>query len=102
MIINNLHYDRDGKHPIDHFDIEQGIHRTWSIVDDIKDIYYAMEDMTEDELMNALIGLAELSDVRFKNLWETYEQYLSNMHQQKLKEKEECLSTSSTLKQMDY
>ena len=102
MRIGNIFYDCNGKNPIDHFDIEQGIQRCWTVVDDIKDIYYAMDDLSEDELMNALIGLAELSDVRFKNLWETYEQYLSNMHQQKLKEKEECLSTSSTLKQMDY
>jgi len=101
MKINNIYYDRDGKYPIDSSDIEQGIHRTWSIVDDIKDIYYSMEDMTEDELMNTLIGLAELADIRFKNLFETYEQYISNIYQQKLKEKEQCQNISLTSRLMD-
>ena len=102
MRIGNIFYDRDGKNPIDHFDIEQGIQRCWTVVDDIKDIYYGMEHMSEDDLMNTLIGLAELADIRFKNLFETYEQYISNMYQQKLKEKEECQNISLTSRLMDY
>ena len=71
------------------------------ILQRLSNIVQELEDI-DDELMNALIGLAELSDVRFKNLWETYERYLSNIHQQKLKEKEECQNISLTSRLMDY
>lgn len=55
-------------------DLETYVMKAWQTVDDINDIYYATETMSEDEIQNALLGLRQISTIRFENLWRVLEQ----------------------------
>ena len=57
-------------------DLEDKIMAAWQTISDIDLVYYAMEDMTEDERMNAILGLKELGEARFKDLWRVFEQFV--------------------------
>ena len=57
-------------------DLEDKIMAAWQTISDIDLVYYAMEDMTEDERMNAMLGLKELGEARFKDLWRVFEQFV--------------------------
>lgn len=56
------------------FDLESRIQECWAVVDDIKIVYHC-ESLyeNEDEMMNALLGLFTLYDIKFNNLWNEYE-----------------------------
>ena len=59
----------------DRFDMEQAIMNCWNIVEDIK-LISRMNDirpLTEDELMNALLGLETLYDFKFQVLFKTFD-----------------------------
>lgn len=58
----------------DRFDLEQQIMKCWSITEDIENLYYASETMTEDELQNYLLGLKAIYEVKFNKLWNTFEE----------------------------
>lgn len=55
-------------------DLETYVMKAWQTVDDINDIYHATETMSEDEIQNALLGLHQISNIRFENLWRVLEQ----------------------------
>jgi len=57
----------------DRFDLEQEIMECWNVVKDIQNLYYASEDMTEDQLQNYLLGLEAIYEVKFNKLWNTFE-----------------------------
>lgn len=66
---------------IDRFDLEQDIMNCWQVVDDLKAFskrYLDGKQMTEDEVSNILIGLYSLYQVKFENLFETFEQCIKN------------------------
>lgn len=56
------------------FDLESRIQECWAVVDDIKLVYHC-ENLYEDddEMMNALLGLFTLYEIKFNNLWSEYE-----------------------------
>jgi hypothetical protein len=60
------------------FDVEQGILNCWNIIDDIKLIYETVgnKGMSEDELMNTLIGLESLYKMKFEKLFDDFEQLM--------------------------
>jgi hypothetical protein len=60
------------------FELEQGILNCWNVVEDMEVLAQAVGDrgMTEDELMNALIGLKTIYHLKFQSLFETFEQSL--------------------------
>lgn len=64
----------------DRFDMEQAIMNCWNIVEDIK-LISRMNDirpLTEDELMNALLGLETLYHFKFEVLFNGFERMIQN------------------------
>ena len=78
MISNGLHYNVDTNKPIDRFDLEEAIMKAWQTSDDLKLIYKEVDGMDADKIINVLIGLHQLNEMRFNKLWDTYEQVLQN------------------------
>jgi hypothetical protein len=64
----------------DRFDFEQGIMNCWNIVEDIKLISQMrdMRELSEDELMNALLGLETLYQFKFEVLFNGFERMIRN------------------------
>jgi hypothetical protein len=77
MIINGVHMNTQGKR-VDRFDLEQGIMEAWHIVDDLKLLVNRLEYMDEDQVFCALHGIEIFADMRFEELWKTFENCVSN------------------------
>ena len=77
MKINGIHMNDRGK-PVDRFDLEEAIMNAWRTSDDIKAFYNSSEYMDEDQVMNALMGLEIFAEMRFNELWNTFEKCISN------------------------
>ncbi len=60
---------------IDRFDLEEQIMDCWGVVDDIKTVYSASDgrEVSEDEMMNALLGIQTLYQMKFEKLYHTFE-----------------------------
>ena len=61
----------------DRFDLEQGIMKCWNVTEDIDLIYRNVLDgpeMTTDEISNALLGIKTLYEMKFNELFNTFEQ----------------------------
>ena len=78
MKIDGLHYDVYGDRPIDRFDLEEKIMNAWKLSDDIKLLFKSAERMDTDQMMSALDGLQIFADMRFEELWDTFEKCTSN------------------------
>jgi hypothetical protein len=66
---------------IDRFDLEQDIMNCWQVVDDIKILTKRYLDgpvMSQDEVANVLIGLEALYQIKFEQLFGTFEQCIKN------------------------
>jgi hypothetical protein len=66
---------------IDRFDLEQDIMNCWQVVDDIKTLTKRYLDgpvMSQDEVSNVLIGLEALYQMKFEQLFGTFEQCIKN------------------------
>ena len=59
-----------------YIDLETYIMKAWQTSEDLNAIIHAMEDMTEDEQANALLGIYTLNEVRMKDLWRVFEQFV--------------------------
>ena len=77
MKIKGIHMNARGT-PVDRFDLEDAIMKAWRTSDDIKAFYTSAENMNEDQVINALIGLEIFAEMRFNELWNTFEQCISN------------------------
>jgi hypothetical protein len=63
----------------DRFDLEEQMMDCWRVTDDIETIYAAVMDddnLTKDNIANALLGLHELYELKFSKLNSIYEQLL--------------------------
>jgi len=78
MKIDGLHYDVYGSRPIDRFDLEEKIMNAWKLSDDIKLLFKSAERMDTDQMMSALDGLQIFADMRFEELWDTFEKCTEN------------------------
>ena len=62
------------------YDLEQPIMDCWSVCDDLETMYQQIGDgerePTQDELINALIGMRQLYQWKFEQLFYKYEQVL--------------------------
>lgn len=60
---------------VDRFDLEQHIMSCWNVCEDIKVVYsqYDHKSPSEDEMMNLLIGLEQLYQLKFQQLFDTFE-----------------------------
>jgi len=65
-------------------DLEQQIMNCWNVVEDMK-VYLAADHIEDDRVMNFLIGMAELYEVKFQNLWNAYEAFLQEYYSNKKK-----------------
>jgi hypothetical protein len=59
----------------DSFELEQAIMNCWHVVDDIKTVTGHVGRMSQDELMNVLIGLSTLYQLKFEDLFSEFERY---------------------------
>ena len=59
--------------PLDRFDLEQQLLECWRITDDIKTVLKITEAEDIDRTQNALIGLQEIYEQKFNDLWDTFE-----------------------------
>lgn len=82
MIINNIYCDFEGR-PIDKGTLEDKITQVGQTVEDIRCLYYSMENMDEDQIMNALLGLEIFAKMRTDELWECFKQVNHNEGQHK-------------------
>jgi hypothetical protein len=57
------------------FELEQAILDAWHVVDDIDTVYHHSDHRNEDQLMNLLLGIKELYQLKFEKLFDTFEQY---------------------------
>ncbi len=61
----------------DRFDFEQQLLDCWNITKDIKTVYEGICDssppMNEDQIVNALMGLETLYELKFNKLWSMFE-----------------------------
>jgi hypothetical protein len=62
------------------YDLEQPIMDCWSVCDDLETMYRQIgdgeRDPTQDELINALIGMRQLYQWKFEQLFDKYEQVI--------------------------
>lgn len=65
---------------VDRFNLEQEIMDCWGVVDDIKTIYSAGDSrpISEDEMLNALIGLQTIYQMKFEKLHKTFTNLVEN------------------------
>ena len=71
------------------FDLEQEIMKAWHVVDDIELLYeyfgddkcfYGMDAAHADAIMNCMLGLKSVYDVRFNKLFKAFEQVTKEYH----------------------
>jgi hypothetical protein len=64
------------------FDLEQRILNCWQVVDDLKTVYTYHSDnkSLDDDLANVLIGLQYLYQLKFEQLFKTFEDYIMAIH----------------------
>lgn len=80
------------------FDLEQQIMECWGVVDDLDLLYYHLGDdpkfagldaKAEDEMMNLLLGLKSIYQLKFDRMWKNFEEVCRIYHQnRKIAEKE--------------
>jgi hypothetical protein len=58
------------------FDLEQQITECWGIVDDLDYVLQAIESKDEDRMMNIVIGLKDLYNLKFERTFSTFEKML--------------------------
>jgi hypothetical protein len=66
----------------DRFTFEQQIMNCWNVVDDIKSLnkQYSEHSMTRDEVENYLLGLETIYQVKFEQMFATFEQLIKEKH----------------------
>jgi len=58
----------------DRFTLEEKIMSCWRVIDDLKTLGNVYDrEHTEDEILNILIGITDLYDQRFNELFDTFE-----------------------------
>lgn len=59
------------------FVLEQRILSCWNVIDDIKVVRAAIADnrLTKDQMENVLLGLEELYELKFQQVYHTFEEY---------------------------
>lgn len=60
------------------FELEQNILDAWHVVDDISTVYSRVDTLNQDEIMNLLLGLKSLYQIKFEKLFESFERYRSS------------------------
>ena len=64
------------------FDLEERIMDCWNVVSDVDAVYGAVmdRDLSRDELANLLLGIKSMYDLKFYNLFSTFEKMIREQH----------------------
>ena len=62
----------------DTFELEQAIMNCWHVVDDIKTVTNHAGRLSQDDLLNALIGMSTVYQLKFEDLFAQFEQYTTD------------------------
>ena len=64
------------------FDLEQQILGAWRVTEDVKLILDTLQNrnMTQDEIANLLLGVVSLYELKFDQLFRTFEAHLSDYY----------------------
>ncbi len=86
----------------DRFDFEQQILKCWNVTDDIREVSefiseYPSADFTKDRAVNALVGVAELYELKFNKLWDLFEDVHMNLVRENKMLNEECAAMREQL-----
>ena len=84
---------------MDRFDFEQQIQKCWLITDDMYDLAGAVleNDLSHDQITNALLGLREINEIRFNKLWELFEDVHMSLVRENRMLNEECAALRNQL-----
>jgi hypothetical protein len=66
-------------------ELEQRIMECWNVVEDIKAVHTAHQDLHElsvDEMANTLMGIQHLYQIKFELLFDTFEKHLKATHEE--------------------
>jgi len=77
MMINNMHVD-DRYVPVGMNTLHDALMSAWHTVDALRSLITSPENMNEDQMMNALLGLEIFADMRLQELFDTYENVIHN------------------------
>ena len=70
---------------VDRFDLEQQILKCWNVTEDVDLLHRTLLDgpreMTTDEISNALLGIQTLYEMKFNELFNTFEKLV---HEKKI------------------
>jgi hypothetical protein len=77
MIVHGKYVDLDGN-PIGRSDLDKKVDNVLQTAEDIRCLYYASENMDEDQMANALLGLEIFARMRAEELIECVKQVNHN------------------------
>ena len=67
---------------MDRYDLEEAMGEMLSTQNDIETLIYAIGDSpikhTEDQLLNMLIGMKQLNEIRYQKMWGIFEQLIKD------------------------
>lgn len=63
---------------VDRFKFEEQLMQCWKVVDDINVIYkqFDYSDLSQDEIQNALLGLVTIYEMKFQQMFDTFEKLI--------------------------
>lgn len=64
------------------FDLEQDILNCWRVTDDLDLLFKGVmeEELTKDQITNALLGMKELYGMKFEKCFRSFESHLKEVH----------------------
>lgn len=81
MNLNNQ-YSTTTQTSMDRYDLEEAMGEMLSTQNDIETLIYAIGDSpikhTEDQLLNMLIGMKQLNEIRYQKMWGIFEQLIKD------------------------
>lgn len=77
------------------FDLEQSIMECWNVTSDIDMILECYDELSEDSLLNLLIGMKEMYQLRFDKLFRTFEEMLAEQKEEKEKKYQDLLKNKN-------
>ena len=89
---------------VDRFDFEQQIHKCWGITDDIDDLAEGIfeNDLSIDQITNALLGLKQMYELKFNKLWDLFEDPIMNIVRENKMLNEECTALRAQLYDAEF
>lgn len=69
----------------DRFDLEEQIMACWTVTSDIDTLREGVleSDMTTDQIANILLGMKELYELKFRKMFESFEQLIQTQYRAK-------------------